>query len=395
MNILFIHEVDWVKKITYEIHHLSEFFSRYGHNVYAIDLEDPGLFSFNKDTSGEISDYHRLYDDAHVHLFHTPMIPIKGIHRISAYLLSYRFIKKILQENNIEIVFLYGVLTNSEATLKACRELKIPVVHRTLDVIHELLREKFLRNLAFKIEKKIYPQFDLVLCHTPFMKKWAETMGAKYVNVVPQGVDGNIMKPIPKNIQLQKSLGISDDDRVVMYLGTVYSFSGVDTIIESIPNIIKEFPKFKFLVVGGGPDLDIFKQKAKDVNVEKYVIFTDFIPYKEVLNYCSLAEIFVNPFQIIEITDKLSPVKIFDLLSCGKPVIATPLEGLLHDFPKNSNILMYSQLQDFEKNILSLLSDPELDKIGKRGRDFVEKNFTWEKVTEQILKEFENLISNK
>jgi len=392
MNILIIHEVDWIKKITYEIHHLSEFFSKSGHNVFAIDLPDPGYVSLNKSKFNDVKNYHRLYDDASVYLFHTPIIPIKGLHRISAKLLSYRFIKKILIENNIDIVFLYSVLTNSEATLKASKELNIPVVHRTLDVIHELLREKFLRSMAYKIEKKIYPQFDLVLCQTPFMKNWAEEMGAKSVDVIVQGVDSNIMKPMPKNKNLQKSLGISNDDRVVMYLGTVYSFSGVDTIIASIQNIVKEFPHFKFLVVGGGPDLSKFKTKAKEHNVEKYVIFTDFVPYQEVLNYCSLAEIFVNPFQINEITDKLSPVKIFDLLACAKPVIATPLQGLLHDFPKNSNVLIYSDLPDFEKNIIRLLNNSELENIGKRNREFVIKNFTWKKVTEKILEKFTKLV---
>ncbi|MFB5620437.1 MAG: glycosyltransferase [Nitrosopumilus sp.] len=391
MNILIVHEVDWIKKITYEIHHLSEFFSKYGHNVYAIDLPDPGNISFNKSKFGNVKNYHRLYDDAKVQLYHTPMIPIKGLHRISAKLLSYRFTKNFLIENKIDVIFLYSVLTNSESTLRAAKEMNIPVVHRTLDVIHELLREKFLRGLAYKIEKKIYPQFDLVLCHTPFMMNWAKQMGAKSVDVIVQGVDSDIMKPIPKNKSLQKSLGINDNDRVVMYLGTVYSFSGVDVIIECIPNIVKNFPNFKFLVVGGGPDLSMFKNKAKQCNVEKYVIFTDFIPYKEVLNYCSLAEIFVNPFQIIEITDKLSPVKIFDLLSCAKPVISTPLQGLLHDFPKEKNILTYSQLEDFEKNIISLLNNPNLEEIGKRGREFMIKNFTWEKVTEKILEEFDKL----
>ena len=42
MNILVIHEVDWIKKVTFEIHHLSELFSLKGHNVFAIDIPDPG-----------------------------------------------------------------------------------------------------------------------------------------------------------------------------------------------------------------------------------------------------------------------------------------------------------------------------------------------------------------
>ncbi len=38
MNVLFVHEVDWLKKVVFEIHELAESLSQFGHNVYAIDL---------------------------------------------------------------------------------------------------------------------------------------------------------------------------------------------------------------------------------------------------------------------------------------------------------------------------------------------------------------------
>jgi len=395
MNILVIHEIDWLKKVTYEIHHLSELFSLAGHNVYAIDVPDPGLISFNKTIFQNILNYHRVYDDASVTLLRTPIFPIKGLHRISAYFFSYNFIKKMLKKYNIDIVFLFGVVTNGKATIKASKELNIPVVHRTLDVIHELIREKFLRNSIHKIEKIIYPQFDKVLCQTPFMKKWAEQIGSTNVDVVPQGVDGNIIKPLSVDKQLQQKLGLTNEHQVVMYLGTVYSFSGLDAIIEKIPTILKEIPDFKLLVVGGGPDLEFFKEKAKKTDVLNKIIFTGFVPYLQVPHYCSLAKIFINPFRIIEVTNKLSPVKIFDLLSCGKPVIATPLDGLLHDFPPDSNVLIYSQVEDFDKKIIELLKKDSLDELGQRGRDYVEKNYTWTNVTEKILDIFSKLIETK
>lgn len=395
MNILVIHEIDWLKKVTYEIHHLSELFSLAGHNVYAIDVPDPGLISFNKRIFKSISKYNRVYDDASVTLLRTPIIPVKGLHRISAYLLSYYFIKKILKKYNIDVVFLFGVITNGKATIKACKELNIPVVHRTLDIIHELIRQKFLKNFIYKIEKTVYPQFDKVLCQTPFMKKWVEQMGSPNVDIIPQGVDGKIMKPLPIDKQLQKELGLTNDHKVVMYLGTVYSFSGLDSIIEDMPTILKEIPEFRLLVVGGGPDLEFFKEKARKINVFDKTVFTGFVPYLQVPRYCSLAKIFINPFRKIEVTNKLSPVKIFDLLSCGKPVIATPLDGLLHDFPRESNILIYSEIEDFGKNIISMLKKESLENISNRGREFVEKNFTWTRVVEKTLDEFSEIIKYK
>ena len=39
MNILFVHEVDWLNKVVFDIHSLSELLSLRGHKVYAIDYE--------------------------------------------------------------------------------------------------------------------------------------------------------------------------------------------------------------------------------------------------------------------------------------------------------------------------------------------------------------------
>ncbi len=40
MNILFIHEVDWINKVVFDIHSLAEALSLLGHRVFAIDYEN-------------------------------------------------------------------------------------------------------------------------------------------------------------------------------------------------------------------------------------------------------------------------------------------------------------------------------------------------------------------
>lgn len=393
MNILVIHEIDWLKKVTYEIHHLSEIFSLSGNAVYVVDIPDPGKLSLSNTIYKTVFDYHRVYSEASVTLFRTPIIPIKGLNRISAHFTSYKFIKKILMKYDIDVVLLYSVVTNAKATLKACKEMKIPVVHRTFDIIHELIRENYLRKKVLGIEKFVYPKFDKVLANTPHMKIWAEEMGAKNVSVLPQGIDPNIMKPLPVDVTLKQTLGLKENDKVVMYLGSIEAFSGLEVLIEKIPIILKGIPELKLLVIGGGSHLKNLKQQVKKLGIEDKVIFTGFRPYLEIPNYCSLAKLCVNTFRVTEMTDKLSPVKIFDLLSCGKPVLATPLLGLLHDFPKESDILIYSDLEDFDKKIISLINNDNLENIGKRGRDYVEKNFTWNKVAQSMLNEFSKFLN--
>ena len=395
MNILVIHEVDWLKKITYEIHHLSELFSLEGHKVYAVDIPDPGNFSLDKITRTNIDNYNRVYEKSSVKILRTPIIPIKGLNRLSAYFTSYKFIKKILIEYKIDIAFVYSIVNNIKGTIRACNELNIPIIHRTFDVVHEIIVEKYMSNFVRKMEKESYPKLDLVIANTPFMKTWAEEMGAKNVIVIPQGVDTNIMKNLPKDKELQKKYNINDNDKVVMYLGSILSHSGLDVIFNDMGKILKEIPEFKLLVVGDGPDLERLKQQSKQLGIYEKIIFTGFVPYKEVPRFCSLADLCINPFRMdgkYAFNDKLTPVKFFDFLSCGKPVLATPLQGTLYDFPKESNTIIYESLDLFTGKMIELLKNDSLDEIGQRGREFVGKNFTWDSVTKKMLSEFDNMI---
>ncbi len=395
MNILVIHEVDWLKKITYEIHHLSELFSLEGHKVYAVDIPDPGNFSLDKITRTNIDDYNRVYEKSSVKILRTPIIPIKGLNRLSAYFTSYKFIKKILIDYKIDIAFVYSIVNNIKGTIRACNELNIPIIHRTFDVVHEIIVEKYMSNFVRKMEKESYPKLDLVIANTPFMKTWAEEMGAKNVIVIPQGVDTNIMKNLPKDKELQKKYNINDNDKVVMYLGSILSHSGLDVIFNNMGKILKDIPEFRLLVVGDGPDLERLKQQSKRLEIYEKIIFTGFVPYKEVPRFCSLADLCINPFRMdgkYAFNDKLTPVKFFDFLSCGKPVLATPLQGTLYDFPKESNTIIYESLDLFTGKMIELLKNDSLDEVGQRGREFVGKNFTWDSVTRRMLSEFDNMI---
>ena len=395
MNILVIHEVDWLKKITYEIHHLSELFSLEGHKVYAVDIPDPGNFSLDKITRANIDNYNRVYEKSSVKILRTPIIPIKGLNRLSAYFTSYKFIKKILIDYKIDIAFVYSIVNNIKGTIRACNELNIPIIHRTFDVVHEIIVEKYMSNFVRKMEKESYPKLDLVIANTPFMKTWAEEMGAKNVIVIPQGVDTNIMKNLPKDKELQKKYNINDNDKVVMYLGSILSHSGLDVIFNDMGKILKEIPEFRLLVVGDGPDLERLKQQSKQLGIYEKIIFTGFVPYKEVPRFCSLADLCINPFRMdgkYAFNDKLTPVKFFDFLSCGKPVLATPLQGTLYDFPKESNTIIYESLDLFTGKMIELLKNDSLDEVGQRGREFVGKNFTWDSVTRRMLSEFDNMI---
>ena len=152
LNILIIHEIDWVNKVVFEPHHFAELFSKKGHNVFVIDCPD----TKNKNIiyglkTNSVSNYSRVYYDASITLIHPPSILIKGFNRISHFFSVKKIIKQTILQNQIDIILLYGSITNGIQTIQVAKELKIPVVYRLLDVSHGLVRIPLLKNFAKKL----------------------------------------------------------------------------------------------------------------------------------------------------------------------------------------------------------------------------------------------------
>ena len=147
MKILVVHEIDWIKKVPFEPHHLAEILSTKNNDVYVVDCAEPDASSIkNGFTTTTINNYHRLYDNASITLIRPSSVLIKGFNRISHFLSCKKIIKKIILEKNIDLIFLYGVATNGTQCIELAKELNIPIIFRSLDIAHKLVRIPFLQN---------------------------------------------------------------------------------------------------------------------------------------------------------------------------------------------------------------------------------------------------------
>jgi glycosyltransferase involved in cell wall biosynthesis len=126
------------------------------------------------------------------------------------------------------------------------------------------------------------------------------------------------------------------------------------------------------------------------------VILTNFKPQHEIPKFISLANICVNSFEINKITDRIIPIKIFEYLACGKPVLSTPLKGTMDLLSKEDFGIIYSPSDSFVESLSDLLTNTEkLEELGNKGLDYVIKNHDWDILADSLLKKFENLVDNK
>jgi glycosyltransferase involved in cell wall biosynthesis len=223
-------------------------------------------------------------------------------------------------------------------------------------------------------------------------------MGAKEKNVeyFPLGFDPQTFKPMAKDQHLAHKLGISDNDKVILFVGTIYEFSGLENIIQNFETIKSKVKEIKFLIIGGGPNFEKIKSLVNKKKLKSDVILTNFKPQHEIPKFISLADVCINSFEINKITDRIIPIKILEYLACGKPVLSTPLKGTIDLLPKEDFGIIYSPYDSFVENLSDLLANTEkLEELGNKGLDYVIKNHDWNILTDSLLKKFENLVDNK
>lgn len=403
MNILFIHEVDWRAKVVFDIHFLAESLSLLGHKVFAIDYEDTwkrnSFFDFGSLRTKEISGISRALPGSSVCLRHPGFIKIPGISRISAYLTHYFEIRRTIREKDIDAIVLYSVPTNGLQTISLAKKFNIPVLFRSIDILHVLVRYPLLRPITKALEKRVYSKADMILPNTPQYLKYIIKMGAveSKVKLLPFPVDTGLFRPGVDSSEVRQKWGIKQGEPVIIFIGTLFNFCGLDAFLNQFPQVIKETPEAKLMIVGDGPQRPELEQIITKLGLEKQVIMTGFQPYQTMPQYINLATVCINTFLINDSTMDMFPAKIMQYVACGKATVATALRGITTLLPDESYGVVYvTSFTDMAKEVVSLLKSTERrQKIEKAGLDYVKSNFSYEKIAKKLESILQEAIKEK
>ena len=205
----------------------------------------------------------------------------------------------------------------------------------------------------------------------------------------PLVINTDYFKQLKKSSELQKKIGIKEKDKVIIFVGTMYTFAGIE-------NIINEFSFFeknvKFIIIGGGPDFNKIKLQVKSKKLESNVILLGFIPQKKIAKYIALSDICLNPFEINEVTNRILPTKILEYLACKKPVLSTPLNGTKEILLNEKYGIVYAIQKEFVFKLSEILDNKlKLEKIGNDGFEYVTKNHDWKILNKTMIDELKNI----
>ncbi len=341
LNLLFVHEIEYETKVVYEVHEFPEQLIARGHRVTFIDFPEtrtkPNFSRTNRDR--DVSG--RVVKDVKIRLLSPVVLGIHLVDRLLATLTFIPLLAGLLRVQKFDAIVLYAVPTYGWQTIILARMFNVPVLYRALDVSHKI-RESIFEKPIEVAEKFIYRRANRLSANNPAMARYCIESGGRTlpseVNLPP--LDARHFKAAKISSSISRaSFGVQPSDKVLMYMGSFFYFSGLVEVIRSFHKLNLADQNFKLILVGGGEQDNELRTLVRDLQLENSVTFTGFVDYKVLGEYLSLADIFINPMKPDLVSNTAFPHKVLQYMASGRPVVSTKLSGLYETFGDASGIV--------------------------------------------------------
>jgi glycosyltransferase involved in cell wall biosynthesis len=352
MKILFVHEVSWFSKVVYEIHDFPELLSLNGNDVFFLEFDEHSPRARWKSVESIES---RSHSGSRVIVISPPHYFSGLIRRLAAIIIQPLIFIKLLKRLEPDVVVTYSIPTSGWQVVSICRRRKIPVVVRAIDVSHKLRKTRF-ETAIKKAERFVYSNADHVSANNEALRQYCINLGASPAksSVIHPGVDMERFYPAPPRIDIQIELGIQPTDSVILFMGTIFRFSGLIELLNELASTLHKEPSLKFLILGDGEDFIRLQELVNSLGLQHQVIMPGRIEYDLLANYLRLGHVALLPFQTELVTHCALPGKVLQYLSCGLPTVATPLSGLQSMIRENQGVIYAGNQQDMAKIAINL-----------------------------------------
>ena len=329
MKILVVHEVNYLEKVIYEIHEFPEMLAAAGHDVTFFQFQE-GADRKSKNRFRERVISGRVYPESKIKLVGPYQFGISSIDRLWATLSCVPALFKLFRKDKFDVVLNFAVPTYGLQVLAIAKLFGVPVVHRALDASHEI-RESIYRLPILAVEKLLYRTVGTLSANNQAMKNYCEKLSGRkkpsYVNYPPLDL---AHFSFPKHdTKLRTQLGITEQDKVITYMGSFFYFSGLPECIKEFATLSSTDKNLKLLLIGGGEKEQELRDLVATLGLQESVIFTGFISYADLPRYLKLSSVAINPLKISQVASVAFPHKVLQYLATGLTVVSTRLEGLV------------------------------------------------------------------
>lgn len=196
------------------------------------------------------------------------------------------------------------------------------------------------------------------------------------VIIIPNGIN------LPSITQQKMAETPESTQKTLLFLGRIHPIKGLDNLINAWSRIESIFPNWTLIMKGPGDQAYIssLKQKTSDLNLKNVTLSNGVFGEEKIMAYRS-ADIYILPSK-----SENFGMTVAEALSVGTPVICTngaPWSGLK---THKCGWWIEQDTNSLEACLRQALQTPPqtLKGMGQAGRDWMEKDFTWANIAQQL-----------
>ncbi|WP_158548119.1 glycosyltransferase family 4 protein [Desertihabitans brevis] len=268
-------------------------------------------------------------------------------------------------------------------------KLDLPVVYEvrsffeanwTADLRYEASGELY--EARRHLELQCMQRADLVLTIGDAMRSELVARGLpeEKVGVVPNGVDVSRFSPRPRDEDLARQHGIAGVPTFGYVSNMDHYRENQEALVQLCARLHAEGRPEHCVLVGDGPRRASLEQLATQLGVAERVHFTGRVDHDRIPDYYSLIDVFVVPRVGERASTYVTPLKPFEAMAMGVPVVVSSLPALVEiaDPPVRGWSYAEGDLEDLAHVVTRVLDDaPERERRVRAAADWILRERQW------------------
>ena len=242
-----------------------------------------------------------------------------------------------------------------------------------------------------------FRQAELLTANSADLRDTVAPLGADLAkfDMIIYGTDPDTLRPDPSGtVELRKSLQIPENSVVALCVGRMVPKKGFDEFIRSLVEPALAGQPLVTVMVGEGDCWVQWKQLARELDVDDRLRWVGNVPKTEIGVYYNLCDLLVMP-SVSNPADGLN-VCVLDAMSCGKPVVGTPVAGnpLAIIDGETGFLVRERDTRALAAATARLIDDVELRRqMGAAARRRIENELGWPHLARRYISHFQAMIS--
>lgn len=378
----------YINGVSTSVFMLKKALERLGHKVFVVTLNSENFsYKFDEDNT----------------VIRIPGLPI-GIYDYRVTSLYPIRAMNIIRKWKLDVIHSHTEFSVGTFARFISRQFNIPLVH-TYHTLYEDYVYYITKGYFDKPSRKIVEYLTQFYCDKTAnelivpTKKIYDLFKEKYnveknIHIIPTGIE--IDRFYVENVdpvkveELRKNLKLSKEDFNIVFVGRIAKEKNIDLLLEAHKDIIAKNKNINLIIIGDGPDMDLYKEMAKDLKIDKNVFFMGKVPWEDIPKYYRLGDAFATAS-----TTETQGLTVIEAMAASVAPICIDDESFRNTVVDGLNGRIFKTKEEYVDIVLSLSKDDmKLASLSKQARINAEA-YSSKYYGERVADVYRHAIKNK